>query len=207
MQVTSIARNEICLDPEDEFQISQVLEPEIFNHYLQLFDSGDTSLKNEQNPASRGGATTHVSILDKHGNAASVTTTNGEGCGYVIPEMGTMLNNMLGEEDLNPQGFHQWPWQRRLPTMISPTLVMGEKGGEMVLGSGGSNRLRSAISQVILNFFVKNMDLESAVYAARIHLEGSILHFEPETTLELYPLTFSYIHGMRLIFFLAVSMQ
>ena len=50
MQDTSIAQNEICLDPEDEFQISQVLEPEIFNHYLQLFDSGDTSLKNEQNP-------------------------------------------------------------------------------------------------------------------------------------------------------------
>jgi len=189
MQVTSIARNEICLDPEDEFQISQVLEPKIFNHYLQLFNSGDTSLKNEQNPASRG-ATTHVSILDKQGNAASVTTTNGEGCGYVIPGMGTMLNNMLGEEDLNPQGFHQWPWQRRLPTMISPTLVMGKKGVEMVLGSGGSNRLRSAISQVILNFFVKNMDLESAVYAARIHLEGSILHFEPETTLELLPQNF-----------------
>jgi gamma-glutamyltranspeptidase/glutathione hydrolase len=128
-----------------------------------------------------------VSILDKQGNAASVTTTNGEGCGYVIPEMGVMLNNMLGEKDLNPQGFHQWPRQRRLPTMMSPTLVMGEKGVEMVLGSGGSNRLRSAISQVVLNFFVKNMDLESAVHAARIHLEGSVLHFEPETALESLP--------------------
>ena len=74
--------------------------------------------------------------------------------------------------------------------MISPTLVMGERGVEMVLGSGGSNRLRSAISQVILNFFVKNMDLESAVYAARIHLEGSVLHFEPETTLESLPHNF-----------------
>ena len=186
MQVTSIARKEICLDPEDEFQISQVMEPGIFNHYLQLFNSGNTAFHNEQDPASRG-ATTHVSILDKQGNAASVTTTNGEGCGYVIPEMGVMLNNMLGEEDLNPQGFHQWPRQRRLPTMISPTLVIGEKGVEMVLGSGGSNRLRSAISQVILNFFVKNMDLESAVHAARIHLEGSVLHFEPEMVLESLP--------------------
>ena len=128
-----------------------------------------------------------MSIIDKHGNAASVTTTNGEGCGYIIPELGIMLNNMLGEEDLNPMGFHQWPRQQRLPTMMSPTIVMGKKGVELVLGSGGSNRLRSAISQVILNLFVKKMGLESAVHAARIHLEGNVLHFEPGTILEHLP--------------------
>ena len=52
--------------------------------------------KGENDPASSG-ATTQVSIIDKNGNAASVTTTNGEGCGYLIPELGVMLNNMLGE--------------------------------------------------------------------------------------------------------------
>ena len=81
-------------------------------------------------------------------------------------------------------GFHQWAHQRRLPTMISPTIVMGEKGVELVLGSGGSNRLRSAISQVILNLFTKKMDLEAAVHTSRIHLEGNVLHYEPGTILE-----------------------
>ncbi len=186
MQVTSAARKEISLDIKDEFQISHVLDPKTFNNYLRLFNSNFTSFQNEKDPVSRG-ATTHVSIIDKHGNAASVTTTNGEGCGYIIPELGIMLNNMLGEEDLNPMGFHQWPRQQRLPTMMSPTVVMGKKGVELVLGSGGSNRLRSAISQVILNLFVKKMDLESAVHAARIHLEGNVLHFEPGTILEHLP--------------------
>ena len=186
MQVTSKARREICHNAQDTSQISQVQEPNTFNHYLKLFNSGFTNSPNELDPPSHG-ATTHVSILDKQGNAASVTTTNGEGCGYMIPEMGIMLNNMLGEEDLNPMGFHLWTRQQRLPTMMAPTVVMGKKGVELVLGSGGSNRLRSAISQVIINFFIKGMDLNSAVHAARIHLEGSVLHFEPDAQLEDLP--------------------
>ena len=186
MQMSSTARRDFCHDMKNEMQISQVLTPKIFNKYLDLFNSGFTISHPQNDPLSRG-ATTHVSILDKQGNAASVTTTNGEGCGYLIPELGIMLNNMLGEEDLNPMGFHLWPRQQRLPTMISPTLVMGKKGVELVLGSGGSNRLRSAISQIILNLFAKNMDLESAVHTARIHLEGNVLHFEPGALLETLP--------------------
>ena len=50
---------------------------------------------------SRG--TTHISVIDKSGNVASLTVSNGEGCGFVAPGSGIMLNNMLGEEDLNPQ--------------------------------------------------------------------------------------------------------
>ena len=54
--------------------------------------------------ASRG--TTHTSVIDDDGNAAALTLSNGEGAGYIIPETGIMLNNMLGEEDINPHGFH-----------------------------------------------------------------------------------------------------
>ena len=97
MQVTSMARREICHDAQDTSQISQVQETNTFNHYLKLFNSGFNSIPNEPDPPSQG-ATTHVSILDNQGNVASGTTTNGQGCGYVIPEMGIMLNNMLGED-------------------------------------------------------------------------------------------------------------
>ena len=76
-----------------------------FQTYLEKFLTKRLGRKNRQEPNSRG-ATTQVSILDTEGNTASVTTTNGEGCGYILPGLGFMLNNMLGEEDLNPQGFH-----------------------------------------------------------------------------------------------------
>ena len=165
--------------PNDHHQISQILNTDIFNKYLDKYKSSGSMDKGVNDPPSSG-ATTQVSIIDKNGNAASVTTTNGEGCGYLIPELGVMLNNMLGEEDLNPSGFHNFLNQQRLPTMISPTVIMDDHGPELVLGSGGSNRIRSAILQVILNYFKKGMSLDEAVTTSRIHLEGNILHCEPD---------------------------
>ena len=64
--------------------------------------------------ASRG--TTHISAIDAEGNIASLTVSNGEGCGRLMADTGFMLNNMLGEEDANPGGFHHWhPNQRMSP--------------------------------------------------------------------------------------------
>ena len=112
-------------------------------------------------------------------NAASVTTTNGEGCGYILPGTGIMLNNMLGEEDLNPQGFHNWTHSRRLPTMMSPSIVTKDGKPIIIVGSGGSNRIRSAMVQVLINYIIRDMTLEESIKAPRIHVEGKNLYFEP----------------------------
>ncbi|MDP7608944.1 MAG: gamma-glutamyltransferase [Candidatus Marinimicrobia bacterium] len=178
MQVTAVARKETTIDQNDNFRIAEILEESVFNKYLEQYFSQSTPDTPERDLPSSG-ATTQVSIIDRAGNAASVTTTNGAGCGYLIPEMGIMLNNMLGEEDLNPSGFHNFVKQQRLPTMISPSLVMGDNGPELVLGSGGSNRIRSAILQVMLNYFMNKMSLNEAVKSPRIHMEGDIFHCEP----------------------------
>ena len=53
------------------------------------------------------GSTTHISVLDGDGMCASVTCSNGSGSGVLVPGTGVILNNMLGEEDLNPLGFHR----------------------------------------------------------------------------------------------------
>ena len=122
-------------------------------------------------------------VLDKNGNAASITTTNGEGCGRIISKYGIMMNNMLGEVDLNPYGFHNWNIKRRLPTMISPMIVTQDGQTKYVLGSGGSNRIRSANVQVILNLLLENMNLVEAVSAPRLHLENRVLFSEPNARL------------------------
>jgi gamma-glutamyltranspeptidase/glutathione hydrolase len=129
--------------------------------------------------ASRLGSTTHVSVLDAGGGACSVTCSNGEGSGIVVPGTGLHLNNMLGEQDLNPLGFHRHPPGRRMPSMMSPTMVLGEAGPELVLGSGGSNRIRSAIIQAIVNVLDRGMDVAAAVRAPRLHFEDGIVYAEP----------------------------
>ena len=125
---------------------------------------------------SRG--TTQISIMDKQGNIASLTTSNGEGCGFFIPGTGIMLNNMLGEEDINPQGFHRWPLNQRMTSMMAPGIVFIPDKGRIALGSGGSNRLRTAILQVLLNLIDFEMPLEHAVISPRIHHEAGHLSVE-----------------------------
>lgn len=121
--------------------------------------------------------TTHLSVIDGEGNAASLTLSNGEGCGYVVPGTGTMMNNMLGEEDLNPRGFNAWPEDVRMGSMMSPSLLVS---GDAVtaLGSGGSNRIRSAVLQVARNLGALGLSLEQAVAAPRVHLERDHLDIE-----------------------------
>lgn len=129
--------------------------------------------------ANKLGSTTQVSAIDAEGNAASVTTSNGEGSSYVVPGTAIMLNNMLGEEDLHPHGFHQWTPNQRISSMMAPTIVLKEGKPELVLGSGGSNRIRTAILQVISNVLDFDMPLSEAITAPRIHWERGILHSEP----------------------------
>lgn len=125
------------------------------------------------------GSTTHISVIDSEGNAASVTTSNGEGSGYVIPGTGIMGNNMLGEEDLNPQGFHQWQENVRISSMMSPTIVLKDNQPKIVLGSGGSKRIRTAILQVVSNILDFQMPVSKAVDSPRVHWDSNVLHVEP----------------------------
>ncbi|MCP5367950.1 MAG: gamma-glutamyltransferase [Hyphomicrobiales bacterium] len=122
--------------------------------------------------------TTHISVIDRHGNAAALSVSNGEGCGYLIPGTGIMMNNMLGEEDINPHGFHRWPTDARMCSMMSPTLMQERDGTLTVLGSGGSNRIRTAVMQVLLNLAAFGMGAEDAVAAPRIHFENGVLNVE-----------------------------
>jgi len=122
--------------------------------------------------------TTHVSIIDAAGNAASMTLSNGEGAGYIAPETGIMLNNMLGEEDINPAGFHRWPTDTRMSSMMAPSLAVGPGGSLIAFGSGGSNRIRTAILQVVINLLDFAMPVKDAVDAPRVHFEGGLLNME-----------------------------
>lgn len=133
----------------------------------------------QQLTTNKWGSTTHLSVIDGEGNAASVTTSNGEGSGYVIPGTGIMVNNMLGEEDLNPQGFHNWQENVRISSMMSPTIVLKNNQPEIVLGSGGSKRIRTAILQVISNIVDFKMSVQAAVDNSRVHWENNLFHLEP----------------------------
>ena len=125
------------------------------------------------------GSTTHVAVLDREGWACSVTCSNGSCSGVIVPGTGVHLNNMLGEQDLNPLGFHRYPPGRRLPSMMSPTVVLRDGAPELVLGSAGSNRIRSAILQTIIRVIDDGLEAGDAVRAPRVHFEDGVVYAEP----------------------------
>ncbi len=129
-------------------------------------------------PATRG--TTHISVIDAAGNAASATVSNGSGNGQVVAGYGFMLNNMLGEADLNRGGFHKWRENARLSSNMCPALAISADGGLVALGSGGSNRIRSSVFQVLVRMVRDGMAPRDAVHAARVHVEDGHLDFEDD---------------------------
>jgi gamma-glutamyltranspeptidase/glutathione hydrolase len=135
----------------------------------------------------RLGSTTHIAVLDRDGWACSVTCSNGASSGVIVPGTGVHLNNMLGEQDLNPLGFHRFAPGRRLPSMMAPTVVLDRGEPVLALGSAGSNRIRSAILQTIVRVLDEGMAADEAVRAPRLHFEDGVVYVEPGIDVE--PLT------------------
>jgi gamma-glutamyltranspeptidase/glutathione hydrolase len=122
-------------------------------------------------------STTHVSVLDGAGNAASLSSSLGCGSGVIVPGTGIHLNNMLGELDVNPGGETGSPGAR-LSSMMSPSLLIEGGRPRLVLGSAGSERLRGAILQIVVNVIDHGLGVAEAIDAPRLHLDGDVLHLE-----------------------------
>ena len=122
----------------------------------------------------------HLVAVDAEGACASVTCSNGTGSGLLVPGTGVHVNNMLGEEDLNPPGFHRIPPGRGVPSMMAPTVVL--RDGEVVarprqrrlqpdpLGDPADDRRapRAAASTPA-----------AAIAAPRVHFEAGTVQAEP----------------------------
>jgi gamma-glutamyltranspeptidase / glutathione hydrolase len=147
--------------------------------YLEQFLAKDALDSVATDVRSRLGNTTHLAAMDSDGGCASVTCSNGSCSGVVVPGTGVHLNNMLGEQDLNPHGYHRYRPGVRVPSMMAPTVVLRDGRPEVALGSAGSNRIRSAIIQTILAIVDDVLPAEEAVRRPRLHVEGNVVEAEP----------------------------
>ncbi|HEC14024.1 MAG TPA: Gamma-glutamyltranspeptidase [Acidiferrobacteraceae bacterium] len=145
-----------------------MFEPEHLDLYRQLLLEGVQQTR----------GTTQISIADGLGNVASMGLSNGEGCGHVIPGTGIVLNNMLGEQDICPFGFVDIPTNQRMSSMMAPTLAFQADGAIIATGSGGSNRIRTTVLQVLMNLLEFGMLPIEAVESPRIHFEDDQLQIE-----------------------------
>jgi gamma-glutamyltranspeptidase/glutathione hydrolase len=154
------------------------IEPPRLDGWRARFDAVRAAPGLAVAPSAGSGSTTHVSVIDADGNAAAITFSYGEGNGHVIDGTGIVMNNLMGEEDLFPAGFGTAPRGERLTTMMSPTLLLAPDGGIVVIGTGGANRIRTAIVQTISLLWDRGCEPERAVGTARLHYESGVLNAE-----------------------------
>ena len=125
--------------------------------------------------------TTHFSIVDKEGNAVSVTTTinGGYGCHVAVGGAGFLLNNEMDDFSAKPGVANMFgligaeankiePGKRMLSSM-TPTIITKNNQLQMVVGTPGGSTIITSVFQTILNVLEFEMGMAEAVAAPRFH--------------------------------------
>jgi gamma-glutamyltranspeptidase/glutathione hydrolase len=158
-----------CLYDTDQLRKQGILQPEALNN-----------TQTDEPVLRSSGGTTHMSVCDATGNAASMTLSAGESAGYLAADTGIMYNNMLGEDDLFPAGFHKFSSHTRVASMMSPSIICDAYGQvQVVLGTGGSKRIRTTLFQMVSHLVDAGLSLHEAVHMPRMHWDGEHLQLEP----------------------------
>jgi gamma-glutamyltranspeptidase / glutathione hydrolase len=124
-------------------------------------------------------STAHVSVVGGDGTACAVTASSGYGSGATVPGTGLLLNNCLGEPELNRLGVHALAPGTRLASNMAPTTGRSDDGAVLAVGSPGADRITTALLQVLLAFCVGGRPLQDAIDAPRVHVR-----LDPEVVLE-----------------------
>lgn len=134
------------------------------------------------------GETTHFSVVDKNGIVVSATLSinNYFGSKSASPELGFLYNDYMNEFKVNKPGH---PFNLRPNAMpyssMTPTILMKDGKPVMAIGSPGSERIISAIVQVISLWIDAKLSLKEAVTYPRIHVTpDSVIYLESNTLLE-----------------------
>lgn len=122
--------------------------------------------------------TTHVSVLDKDGNAVALTHSLGMSSGVVTPGLGFTYNNAMIAFDPIPGGVNSIvPGKSRVSGM-APTLVLKGREPFLILGALGGARIITGILQVILNIIDHKMSLIEAIVSPRFDCQRGLITLE-----------------------------
>jgi gamma-glutamyltranspeptidase/glutathione hydrolase len=179
-------RSEYLGDPDfSKIPVKALLHPDYIKKLRASIDPNRASTSDTIRPGSlsayESSETTHYSIVDKSGNAVSVTyTLNGSyGSGVAAPGLGFLLNNEMDDFAARPgtpnmfglvQGERNaiGPGKRPLSSM-TPTILTRDGKLFMVVGGPGGGRIISSVLQTILNVVDFGMNVQDAVDAPRVH--------------------------------------
>ena len=163
MRATGRARiGESAERPAGSAGVDTLLDPALIARYRDEMASGAPGLRAAQ---PRSASSTRRAV------PPACRSPTAKAPAYVFPGTGIILNNMLGEADLNPgRRARLADATCRMASMMTPAIVLDGDGGVPRWAPGGSNRIRTAMLQALLNLLVFDMRLEEAIAAPRLHV-------------------------------------
>ncbi|THF47525.1 gamma-glutamyltransferase [Allorhizobium terrae] len=196
MRYAYVDRNSALGDPDFiQNPLSKMLSKDYADEIRAKITPGEAGKSADLKPfgGKESTETTHYSIIDKDGNAVSVTyTLNGSfGAGVVAPGTGILLNNEMDDFTSKPgvanlyglvQGEANAIAPKKAPlSSMSPTIVTKDGKPFMVIGSPGGSRIITITLEAILNVVDFGMNISEAVNAPRIHhqWQPDKVYYEP----------------------------
>ena len=178
-------RSKYLGDPDfNNIPVKELLNEKYLEKRFSIFDFEKSNKSEDVKPGeilSESNETTHYSIVDRFGNAVSVTTTlNGNyGSKLISEELGFFFNNEMDDFSIKP-GFPNMygliggeinaiePEKRMLSSM-TPTIIEENEELSMILGSPGGPTIITSVLQTILNFYEYNFEMQESVDKSRFH--------------------------------------
>jgi len=198
--------------------LQRLLSPQNTAALRQRIDATRTQAQNTYGSSALGSAaaasdhgTSHLSVMDAHGNAVACTTTINTGFGSLVVAEGTgiILNNEMDDFATQPGAPNVYgligaeanavaPRKRPLSSM-APIIVTHDDRPVLAVGGSGGPLILSGTLQVLLNILDFGLDATTAVAAPRIHDQWvpPVLAVEPGVPAQARAVLTSYGHTVK----------
>lgn len=164
-----------------EMLCNEVYLQERMKNYDPMKATPSTMIQPGSDLGAESEETTHLSVMDKEGNAVAVTTTlnNSYGSRTVVGGAGFFLNDEMDDFSIKPGVPNMYgaigaeanaivPGKRMLSSM-TPTIVLKDNKPYLVVGTPGGTTIPTQIFQTLVNILEFNMSTEDAVYKPKFH--------------------------------------
>jgi len=175
MKRAQLAKETLIGDPRhDAVDTAGIIDPALCRQDADAIKHGER-VRIERVGDRESKTTTHISVMDREGNAATMTHSLGAQSGVLTPGLGFMYNGAIGMFDPRPGNSRSLEPHRRRVTSMTPAMVFNGNRLRMLLGAPGGSHIPMGILQVILNVLDHGMSIVESVAAPRFSAPGDAI--------------------------------
>jgi len=165
------ADNSAYVGDPDFFQIpvTGLLDKEYARSRVQEIDMNKVTTSIKAGTPDEHPSTTHLSVVDRHGNMVALTQTISGfwGACVAVPGTGIILNNEM--QNWSSRGPNSYAPGKRMRTTIAPTIIAKDGNPFVTMGTPGAGRIISTMVILTVNLIDFDMGVQEAIESPRFY--------------------------------------